>query len=68
MSDMYLDNVLQYRTFTVTTAINESIAEGKDTIAFCLRGNAAGRIYTFGSRDTENPPLQLLMTLNPLSY
>jgi hypothetical protein len=40
----------------------------EDTITFCLRGNAAGRIYSFGNRDTENPPLQLLITLNPLSY
>jgi len=67
MTDMYLDNVIQYRTFKVGKAINEAIAEGKDTIAFCLRGNG-DRIYTFGSRDTANPPLQLMMTLNPIHH
>ncbi|PLP98058.1 DUF1996 domain-containing protein [Cupriavidus pauculus] len=67
MTDMYLDNAIQYRTFKVSKAINEAIAEGKDTIAFCLRGNG-DRIYEFGSRDADNPPLQLMMTLNPLNY
>lgn len=63
-----LDNVLQYRSFTVTNAINEAIAAGKDAIAFCIRGDGAGIIWTFGSRDTDNPPLQLLMSLSPLPY
>lgn len=67
-ADMYLDNVLQYRSFTVTKAINEAIAAGKDTIAFCIRGDGDGIIWTFGSRDTDNPPLQLLMSLSPLPY
>nr|WP_315592327.1 DUF1996 domain-containing protein [uncultured Cupriavidus sp.] len=63
---LYLDNTLQYRGFTVTRAVNEAIAAGKDTVAFCIRGAGAGRLFKFGSKESDNKPVLYLIAVNPL--
>lgn len=60
-------NVVRYRSFVVTTAINEAIAAGKDTVAFCIRG-AGTRLYSFSSREGDNKPVLLMLAVNPLPY
>lgn len=63
---LYLDNSKQYRGFTVTDAVNSAIAAGQDTMAFCIRGAGAGRLFQFGSRESGNKPVLYLIAVNPL--
>ncbi|WP_019447162.1 DUF1996 domain-containing protein [Cupriavidus sp. BIS7] len=65
-STLYLNNQVQYRTFTVTDAINQAIAAGKDTVAFCVRGTGDGRLFQFGSKESVNRPVLYMIAVNPL--
>lgn len=60
-------DVERYRSFVVTNAVNEAIAAGKDTIAFCIRG-AGTRLYSFSSREGSDKPVLMLLAVNPLPY
>lgn len=63
---LYLDNTMQYRGFTVTQAVNEALAAGRNTVAFCIRGAGAGRVFQFSSRESANKPVLYLIAVNPL--
>lgn len=63
---LYVDDTMQYRGFTVTQAVNEALAAGRDTVAFCIRGAGAGRLFQFGSRESGNKPVLYLIAVNPL--
>lgn len=63
---LYLDNQQQYRGFTVTDAVNQAIAAGRDTVAFCVSGNGAGRLFQFGSKESGNKPVLYMIAVNPI--
>ncbi|MGN8554567.1 UNVERIFIED_CONTAM: tripartite tricarboxylate transporter substrate binding protein, partial [Microbacterium sp. SLM126] len=50
----------------VNQAVNEALAAGRDTVAFCIRGAGAGRVFQFSSRESANKPVLYLIAVNPL--
>ncbi|RZT30881.1 CBM96 family carbohydrate-binding protein [Cupriavidus agavae] len=54
--------------FDVNKAVNEAIAEGASSIAFCIQGPASGQQITFDSREGANDAVLFMRTLNKLPY
>lgn len=63
-----LNHVMQYRYIDVSSAVANAIADGKQTISFCVKAVRPGNTFEFSSKEGPYSPMLILRAIKQLPF